>query len=179
MIILIGRHCGDQTSQESKTMEHHSVAKLAEIYNALVTVFGVERPTIKKFADRATGLKRTAALLAEVQVSHPLVTITENGDIEDLTPVSGAASKEATPVAPKLGRGRTADYSDDQRIVILIEGNPKRRESLSAKRWEQLRASKTVGDYLSKVGRRVGLADLHWDADRELIRVEAPDASVA
>jgi hypothetical protein len=77
------------------------------------------------------------------------------------------AAKAAAPAEATPGkRGRAAKFSDDAKIKVVVEGNPKR--GTAAKRFELYKTSKTVGDYLAAGGLK---ADVNWDAGKGWITV--------
>lgn len=73
--------------------------------------------------------------------------------------------------APRAA-GRQPSYPDTARIVVLADGNPKKRDC--ARRFDLYRAKggQTVAGYVAAVGdRRLALADIRWDAAKGWIRV--------
>ena len=167
-------------------LEALSVKTLADLYNLLA-----ETP-VKKFADKATGVKRLTALLEQ----HAHEVFEADGEY-DVRPIS--APEQADPHAasnaliagavasnPELAelvkapakktkttggkRGPAPDYSDDSVITVLV-ANPKRPSTASWDRFSLYKDGLTVGEFLSKGGRR---ADIAWDVKHEYISVKKP-----
>lgn len=113
-----------------------STKELVELFNKYS-----DKP-VKKFADRATALKRTAAVLPAK--AEPKVKAEK-----------GAAQKEAMAA----NRAR--------RITILAEGNPKKGSA--AVRYALYKNGMTVGKYIELGGQ---LRDVTWDIKQGWISAE-------
>lgn len=116
-----------------------STKELVELFNKHRRAAGESE--IRKFADRATALKRTAAVLPAK--AEPKVKAEK-----------GAAQKEAMAA----NRAR--------RITILAEGNPKKGSA--AVRYALYKNGMTVGKYIELGGQ---LRDVTWDAKMGFIQV--------
>lgn len=120
----------------SKSLEALSNKELVELFNKYS-----DKP-VKKFADRATALKRTAAILPKKS-----------------EPKNRAPKGEAQKEAMAANRAR--------KITILVEGNPKRGSA--AVRYALYKNGMTVGKYIELGGQ---LRDVTWDAKQGWISVE-------
>lgn len=166
-------------------LEAISVKILADLYNLIA-----ETP-VKKFADKATGVKRLTKLLEET--SHEVFEsegeydvrpiATEQADPHaasnalignaiandpELAALVQAPAKKVKTVGGK--RGPAPDFSDDSVIAVLV-ANPKRPNTASWDRFAIYSDGMTVGSFLSKGGRR---ADLAWDSKHEFISIKKP-----
>jgi hypothetical protein len=63
---------------------------------------------------------------------------------------------------------RQRKFSDDQKITLLVEGNPRRMGSETYKIYELYKNGMTVGDFIKKGGR---LVDVAADVQRKHIKV--------
>lgn len=106
-----------------------SSKELVELFNKYS-----DKP-VKKFADRATALKRTAAV----------------------TPTKKSEPKNKEPKGQK--QAETMATNRARKIKILVEGNPKR--GTAAERYELYKNGMTVGKYIDLGGQ---LRDVTWDA---------------
>lgn len=113
-----------------------STKELVELFNKYS-----DKP-VKKFADRATALKRTAAVLPKK--SEP----------------KNKAPKGAVQ-AETMAANRT------RKITILVEGNPKR--GTAAERYNLYKNGMTVGKYIELGGQ---LRDVTWDVKQGWISAE-------
>ena len=76
------------------------------------------------------------------------------------------AKKAATKTATRTERQRK--FSDDQKITLLVEGNPRRKGSATYKIYALYKDGMTVGQFLQKGGR---LVDVAADVERKHIKV--------
>jgi len=113
-----------------------STKELVELFNKYS-----DKP-VKKFADRATALKRTAAILPKKS-----------------EPKNKAPKGEAQKEAMAASRAR--------KIKILVEGNPKR--GTAAERYALYKNGMTVGKYTELGGQ---LRDVTWDIKQGWISAE-------
>ncbi len=113
-----------------------SSKELVELFNKYS-----DKP-VKKFADRATALKRTAAVLPKKS-----------------EPKNKAPKGEAQAETMAANRAR--------KITILVEGNPKR--GTAAERYNLYKNNMTVGKYIELGGQ---LRDVTWDAKQGWISAE-------
>ena len=113
-----------------------STKELVELFNKYS-----DNP-VKKFADRATALKRTAAVLPKKS-----------------EPKNKAPKGEAQAETMAANRAR--------KITILVEGNPKR--GTAAERYNLYKNNMTVGKYIELGGQ---LRDVTWDAKMGWISAE-------
>lgn len=113
-----------------------STKELVELFNKYS-----DKP-VKKFADRATALKRTAAVLPKKS-----------------EPKNKAPKGEAQAETMAANRAR--------KITILVEGNPKR--GTAAERYNLYKNNITVGKYIELGGQ---LRDVTWDAKMGWISAE-------
>lgn len=113
-----------------------STKELVELFNKYS-----DKP-VKKFADRATALKRTAAVLPKKS-----------------EPKNKAPKGEAQAETMAANRAR--------KITILVEGNPKR--GTAAERYNLYKNGMTVGKYIELGGQ---LRDVTWDAKQGWISAE-------
>ena len=113
-----------------------STKELVELFNKYS-----DKP-VKKFADRATALKRTAAVLPK--------------------------KSEPKNKAPKGAvQAETMAANRARKITILVEGNPKR--GTAAERYNLYKNGMTVGKYIELGGQ---LRDVTWDAKQGWISAE-------
>jgi len=112
-----------------KNLEALSSKELVELFNKYS-----DKP-VKKFADRATALKRVAAVLPVK--NEPKVKQVKGSD------TAAIAKKEA---------------NRDRKITILVEGNPKK--GTAATRYDLYKNGMTVGKYIELGGQ---LRDVTWD----------------
>lgn len=112
-----------------KNLETLSSKELVELFNKYA-----DKP-VKKFADRATAIKRVQAVLPKKN--------------EPKVKKIGAAS-DAAITRKAENRAR--------KITILVEGNPKR--GTAAKRYDLYKNGMTVGKYIELGGQ---LRDVTWD----------------
>lgn len=108
-----------------------------------------------------------------------LVELFDNGDQEDPNEVSAAdnGEEQTTEVQPRT------DLTDDLVIRVLVEKNPKRKGTAAYKRFNVYKDGMTVGEFLDaahKLEKKAKpryryLTDLHWDKDREFIKVVSAD----
>jgi len=111
-----------------------STKELVELFNKYS-----DKP-VKKFADRATALKRTAAVLPK--------------------------KSEPKNKAPKGAvQAETMAANRARKITILVEGNPKR--GTAAARYELYKNGMTVGKYIELGGQ---LRDVTWDCKMGFIQ---------
>ena len=82
---------------------------------------------------------------------------------------SEAPKKAETKKETGKGRGKSAKFSPDQTIEILVDKNPKRKGAACYDRFDLYENSMTVKEYLNAGGIR---ADLPWDVAREFIVVK-------
>ncbi len=113
-----------------------STKELVELFNKYS-----DKP-VKKFADRATALKRTAAVLPKKS-----------------EPKNKAPKGEAQAETMAANRAR--------KITILVEGNPKR--GTAAERYNLYKNNMTVGKYIELGGQ---LRDVTWDVKQGWISVK-------
>lgn len=113
-----------------------STKELVELFNKYS-----DKP-VKKFADRATALKRTAAVLPKKS-----------------EPKNKAPKGEAQAETMAANRAR--------KITILVEGNPKR--GTAAERYNLYKNNMTVGKYIELGGQ---LRDVTWDVKQGWISAE-------
>lgn len=113
-----------------------SSKELVELFNKYS-----DKP-VKKFADRATALKRTAAVLPKKS-----------------EPKNKAPKGEAQAETMAANRAR--------KITILVEGNPKR--GTAAERYNLYKNNMTVGKYIELGGQ---LRDVTWDVKQGWISAE-------
>lgn len=113
-----------------------STKELVELFNKYS-----DKP-VKKFADRATALKRTAAVLPKKS-----------------EPKNKAPKGEAQAETMAANRAR--------KITILVEGNPKR--GTAAERYNLYKNNMTVGKYIELGGQ---LRDVTWDCRQGWISAE-------
>jgi len=121
-----------------KNLESLSSKELVELFNKYS-----DKP-VKKFADRATALKRVAAVLPVK--NEPKVKQVKGSD------TAAIAKKEAN-------RAR--------KITILVEGNPKK--GTAAVRFDLYKNGMTVGKYIELGGQ---LRDVNWDCHMAWISVK-------
>ena len=113
-----------------------STKELVELFNKYS-----DKP-VKKFADRATALKRTAAVLPK--------------------------KSEPKNKAPKGAvQAETMAANRARKITILVEGNPKR--GTAAERYNLYKNNMTVGKYIELGGQ---LRDVTWDVKQGWISAE-------
>lgn len=113
-----------------------STKELVELFNKYS-----DKP-VKKFADRATALKRTAAVLPK--------------------------KSEPKNKAPKGAvQAETMAANRARKITILVEGNPKR--GTAAERYNLYKNGMTVGKYIELGGQ---LRDVTWDVKQGWISAE-------
>ena len=117
-----------------------STKELVDLYNKYRRAAGESE--IVRFADRATAIKRTAAVLPK------------KAEPKNKTE-KGAAQKEAMAA----NRAR--------KITILVEGNPKR--GTAAARYALYKNGMTVGKYIELGGQ---LRDVTWDVKQGWISAE-------
>lgn len=98
---------------------------------------------VKRFADRATAIKRTLKAVYEVEEGHVEIPNPE-GKVEKMILKS----------------------TDDRKITLTGTGNPKRKGSKSFKRFALYVKCETVSEYIEAGGRK---ADLNWDSQRGFI----------
>ena len=138
---------------------------LVDVYNVMTN------GSLKKFSDRETGVKRLMAVLPTYAVADQS-TSTENEKMQtNTTGATGDAGNVSDMKAPKV-RGRTRPLHDDQRITILVEGNPKRAGKTSWTRYQavlDLPEPRTVG---AAIAAGATLGDLRFDHDHGYIRIE-------
>jgi len=120
----------------SADLSNLSTKELVELFNKYS-----DKP-VKKFADRATALKRTAAVLPKK--SEP---------------------KNKAPKGEKQAETMAANRA--RKITILVEGNPKR--GTAAERYNLYKNGMTVGKYIELGGQ---LRDVTWDAKKGWISAE-------
>jgi len=120
----------------SADLSNLSTKELVELFNKYS-----DKP-VKKFADRATALKRTAAVLPKKS-----------------EPKNKAPKGEAQAETMAANRAR--------KITILVEGNPKR--GTAAERYNLYKNGMTVGKYIELGGQ---LRDVTWDAKQGWISAE-------
>ena len=77
-----------------------------------------------------------------------------------------AKSKKAKNTATNGKRHRK--FKDDQKITLLVEGNPRRKGSATYKIFSYYKDGMTVGQFLEKGGR---LVDVAADVQRKHIKV--------
>ena len=126
----------------------HTEAELSAMSStALVALYNeyAAKP-VKKFADKATAVKRTLEILPVAEVKASKKT---------------AKAEKSEPSAT----GRVAALHA-RTITVLAESNPKRGES--AERFALYRDGMTVGEYLAAGGVS---KDVNWDAARGYISV--------
>jgi len=121
-----------------KNLESLSSKELVELFNKYS-----DKP-VKKFADRATALKRVAAVLPVK--NEPKVKQVKGSD------TAAIAKKEAN-------RAR--------KITILVEGNPKK--GTAATRFDLYKNGMTVGKYIELGGQ---LRDCSWDEKMAWISIK-------
>ena len=120
----------------SADLSNLSTKELVELFNKYS-----DKP-VKKFADRATALKRTAAVLPK--------------------------KSEPKNKAPKgAAQAETMAANRARKITILVEGNPKR--GTAAERYNLYKNGMTVGKYIELGGQ---LRDVTWDAKHGWISAE-------
>lgn len=122
-----------------KNLESLSSKELVELFNKYA-----DKP-VKKFADRATALKRVAAVLPVKNEPKAKKVVGAVGD-------AAVAKKEAN-------RAR--------KITILVEGNPKK--GTAAVRFDLYKNGMTVGKYIELGGQ---LRDCAWDSKVGFISVK-------
>ena len=122
-----------------KNLEALSSKELVELFNKYS-----DKP-VKKFADRATALKRVAAIL-------PVKSEPKVKKVEGVAGEAALARKEAN-------RAR--------KITILVEGNPKK--GTAALRYALYKNGMTVGQYIELGGQ---LRDIAWDKKVGFISVK-------
>jgi hypothetical protein len=125
----------------SKTYSTADLSKLST--KELVELFNKysDKP-VKKFADRATAMKRVAAVL-------PTKSEPKN--------VAPKGEKQAETMAANRAR----------KIKILVEGNPKK--GTAAERYNLYKNNMTVGKYIELGGQ---LRDVTWDVKQGWISAE-------
>ena len=69
---------------------------------------------------------------------------------------------------PATNGKRQRKFSDDQKITLLVEGNPRRKGSATYKIYALYKDGMTVGQFLQKGGR---LVDVAADVERKHIKV--------
>lgn len=81
-----------------------------------------------------------------------------------------AAKKQSTKAAAADGvrRGRKSSFDEGQKIKVLVKDNPKREGTSAYDTFEQLKKSKTVGDFFANGG---SSASLHWNIERGYIEI--------
>ena len=65
-------------------------------------------------------------------------------------------------------RGRKSSFEEGQKIKVLVKDNPKREGTSAYDTFEQLKKSKTVGDFFANGG---SSASLHWNIERGYIEI--------
>ena len=78
------------------------------------------------------------------------------------------ATKSKKAKKPSTNGKRQRKFSDDQKITLLVEGNPRRKGSATYKIYALYRDGMTVGQFLQKGGR---LVDVAADVERKHIKV--------
>lgn len=83
----------------------------------------------------------------------------------------GGRPKGSLSKKPKAGRptGNRIFLHDSDRIIIMVEDNPKTPGSKAAKKWELYEDGMKVKDYLAKGGTRT---TIRWDIRRGLIELD-------
>lgn len=135
-----------------------TAAEIVTVYNS------VEAKPVKKFRNKDVAVERTIAALKthglELRADH------DEDAIEDF----GFAVLHP---APADGRSARRTHSDEMVITVLTEGNPKRKNSKSAKRFALYTDGITVAEYKIAVGESSrALADIRWDEDHGYIEVK-------
>ncbi len=146
-----------------KTM---TIAQLVAVYNAL------SPRSVKKFSDKGTAIQRVKNLLESGEFvlhdSH------DEGCVHDLgfTFIFSKGTKQ-----PKKGH---TEYSDNLRIELRVNKNPKRKGSKANKRFALYVDGMTVAEYKAACVKVEGtdalpgygyLMDLRWDEPRGFITV--------
>jgi hypothetical protein len=135
-----------------------TIAQTTELYNQLVA----EDRQVRKFPNKAEAHKRLAVALRQ---ARKIVVATETGP--------GLADQPETQPRTEL--------TDDCRITLLVEENPKRVGSKTHARFALYKTGMTVGQFLDACVAHDGptarprhryLADLHWDRDHQFLTVE-------
>jgi hypothetical protein len=169
------------------TLEVLPISKLAAIYNAAIEENNLtDFAPVKKFADKAAGVKRIQKLVD----AHNL-TLVDNGeggvallstdkapdeDAEEITLhteelVEPKAKKTKAPKKEKgepKPRGPAPEFANELKISVLVNGNPKKVGTPSHARFETYFAGDTVGDFIKAGGTR---ADLRWDIKHKFIKI--------
>ena len=84
------------------------------------------------------------------------------------TTESDMATNSKKAKKPATNGKRQRKFSDDQKITLLVEGNPRRKGSKTYKIFGYYKNGMTVGQFLQKGGR---LVDVAADVQRKHINV--------
>lgn len=122
---------------------------------------------VKRFADRATAVKRVDALLAALAPSPMTAMVAavtkDTKPAKAKAPAQKTAKVTKTAKAPKSAKAPTLHpktrFSADGIITIVAKGNPKK--GTAADRYELYRTGMTVAAYIAAGGQR---RDVVWDS---------------
>lgn len=126
-------------------LEGMSTASVLGIFNAAAAALSLK--AVKKFADKATAVKRTEAVLGELSALPATKDWTLQG-AEDGS--SAALVFGAAPDADGEKATRTR-VGDDQVVVLKATETVGRAGSLKAKRFELLKSGMSVGEFVTAV----------------------------
>lgn len=134
--------------------------------NTVTTKNETAKKTTAKKAAKAPAKKAAAKKAAPAKKASKLA----KGTGKKAAAASKAPAKKAGKAAPQEGarRGRKGAFDEGQKINLLTKDNPKREGTAAYDTFEQLRKSKTVGDFFAAGG---SSASLHWNIERGYIEV--------
>ena len=157
----------------AKKAEPKTAAKAASkkpaTKEASKTTKTTKEKTVTKKTD--TAKKTTAKKTAKAPAKAPAkANKLAKGTGKKAAAASKAPAKKAGKTAPQEGarRGRKGAFDEGQKIKLLTKDNPKREGTAAYDTFEQLRKSKTVGDFFAAGG---SSASLHWNIERGYIEV--------
>lgn len=153
-------------SELKPLLESFSTAELVKVYNKMT---GKE---LKKFSTKGEAIERC---------TKEAEKLTESAAPKEAAKTESKASKphiKARPAVHKTEKEKPTKakskgghtFSNELRIKLLVEDNPKRKGSSAYKMFELYRKGVTVGQYKEKGGK---LNNLYWDVDHKFVAVAA------
>lgn len=147
------RHFPNHGDLDQAALAELSMPELVDLYNKK------SEKAVKVFNKKAVAVERVWALYADAAATN-VATDTQTED--DMAKKKAPKAKKSTGG----GRGRAAKFDLEAKIKILVDENPKRKGSASAKRFEKYENGMKVADALAK---GVTSADINWDTKHNFI----------